>query len=79
MNASVHFALQRRPIAELTEQAEEFARNERWVDAKRLTIASAQRLAKAIDDTYDQNRYKDIPRLAGRTIQDWITKASSRK
>lgn len=69
----------RKKRAELAEQAEEFARNERWVDAKRLTIASAQRLAKAIDDTYDQNRYKDIPRLAGRTIQDWITKASSRK
>lgn len=69
----------RKKRAELAEQAEEFVRREHWVEAKRLTIASAQRLAKAIDDTYDQTRYKDVPRLAGRTIQDWLTKTSSRK
>jgi hypothetical protein len=69
----------RKKRAELVEQAEEFVRKENWPDAKRLTIASAQRLAKAIDDTYDNERYKNVPRLAGRTIQEWITKASMRK
>ena len=69
----------RKKRAELATQAEEFVSREHWADAKRLTIASAQRLAKAIDDTYDQARYKDVPRLAGRTIQDWLMKASPRR
>lgn len=69
----------RKKRAELSAQADEFASKEHWANAKRLTVASAQRLAKAIDDTYDDERYKNVPRLAGRSIQEWLTKASPRK
>lgn len=69
----------RKKREDLVTDSEDFVRREHWASAKRLTIASAQRLAKAIDDTYDNERYKNVPRLAGRTIQDWLTKASARK
>ncbi|KAL1608229.1 hypothetical protein SLS60_003168 [Paraconiothyrium brasiliense] len=69
----------RKKRAELIDQSEEFVRQEHWAEAKRLTIRSAERLAKAIDDTYDNERYKSVPRLAGRTIREWLTKASARK
>ncbi|KAJ4353827.1 uncharacterized protein N0V89_005557 [Didymosphaeria variabile] len=69
----------RKKRAELADQSEEFVRREHWAEAKRLTIRSAERLAKAIDETYDNERYKNVPRLAGRTIQEWLTKASARK
>lgn len=68
----------RKRRAELANNADEFASKENWANAKRLLIASAQRLAKAIDDTYDNERYKNIPRLAGQSIQEWLNKASPR-
>ncbi|KAF1971836.1 SET domain-containing protein [Bimuria novae-zelandiae CBS 107.79] len=69
----------RKKRAELATQAEEFVSSEHWANAKRLKIASAQRLATAIDATYDDERYKDIPRLAARPIQEWLTKASAKR
>ncbi|KAJ4303016.1 hypothetical protein N0V90_001907 [Kalmusia sp. IMI 367209] len=68
----------RKKRVELANDADEFVSREHWANAKRLTIAKAQRLAKAIDDTYDKQRYQSVPRLATRSIQDWLTKASPR-
>ncbi|KAK7190032.1 TPR domain protein [Paraphaeosphaeria sporulosa] len=69
----------RKKRAELVQQSVDFVKHENWPDANRLKIASAQRLAKAIDDTYNNERYKGVPRLAGRIIQEWLMKASPRK
>lgn len=69
----------RKKRTELSAQADQFANMENWANAKRLTVASAQRLAKAIDDTYDNERYKDVPRLAGRSLQEWLAKANPRR
>ena len=63
----------------LAEEANSFVEREHWANAKRLTIVKANRLARAIDETYDDERYKDVPRVAGRLIQEWLIKASPRK
>ena len=65
---------------EMAEEADAFVRSEHWANAKRLTVMKAQRLAKAIDATYDDEKYnKDIPRLATRRIQEWLALASPRR
>jgi tetratricopeptide (TPR) repeat protein len=69
----------RKKRRELANEADTFVERENWANAKRLTIAKAQRLARAIDDTYDGERYKDVPRVAVRGIQEWLTKASPRR
>ena len=64
----------------LAEEADAFVRSEHWANPKRLTVAKAQRLAKAIDGTYDDKRYsKDLPRLAARRIQEWLALANPRR
>ncbi|EON63747.1 hypothetical protein W97_02975 [Coniosporium apollinis CBS 100218] len=63
---------------ELANEVDVFVQREYWANAKRLTIAKARRLARAIDDMYDSERYKDVPRVAVRRIQEWLTKASPR-
>ncbi|KAK4149167.1 SET domain-containing protein [Chaetomidium leptoderma] len=44
---------------------------------KRLAIVKARSLAKAIDETYDEERYKGLPRLASRGIRQWLAKATA--
>lgn len=68
----------RKKRRELAREADAFVEMEHWANAKRLTIAKAQRLARAIDDTYDSKRYKGLPRVAAQRIQEWLVKASSR-
>ena len=69
----------RKKRQELASEADAFVEREYWANAKRLTIAKAQRLARAIDGTYDGERYEDVPRVAVRRIQEWLTKASPRR
>ncbi|KAK3942908.1 hypothetical protein QBC46DRAFT_379061 [Diplogelasinospora grovesii] len=70
----------RKKRRDLATEADEFVEREHWSGAKRITIVKAQRLAKAIEETYDAKRYKEgVPRLATRTIQEWLAKASPRK
>lgn len=69
----------RKKRLELANEAEAFVRRENWMNVKRLTIAKAQRLEKAINDTYNSERYKDVPRIAAQSIQQWLTKASPRR
>ncbi|KAF1846104.1 SET domain-containing protein [Cucurbitaria berberidis CBS 394.84] len=64
---------------ELVGEADAFVEKTPWAGAKRLTIRKAQRLAQSIDETYDGERYKDLPRTAGGRIQEWLAKASPRK
>jgi tetratricopeptide (TPR) repeat protein len=69
----------RRKREELRGEADAFVAREHWAGAKRLVIAKAQRLAKGIDETYDAERYKGLPRLAGGNLRDWLAKATPRR
>ncbi|KAF2811344.1 tetratricopeptide [Mytilinidion resinicola] len=60
---------------ELEGEADAFIEREHWAKAKRVVIAKAQRLAKAIDETYDGERYKGVPRVASLRILEWLEKA----
>ncbi|KAH7066136.1 hypothetical protein BKA63DRAFT_523831 [Paraphoma chrysanthemicola] len=64
---------------ELRGEADAFVAREHWANAKRLTIVKAQRIAKGLDDTYNGDRYKDLPRMAGSSIREWLSKATPRR
>ncbi|KUJ15993.1 SET domain-containing protein, partial [Mollisia scopiformis] len=49
------------------------------VGAKTLSIVKARRLVKLINDTYDVERYKGLPRLALSRIQKWLNEASNNR
>jgi hypothetical protein len=69
----------RRKREELRGEADAFLAREHWANAKRLTIVKAQKIAKGIEETYDADRYKDLPKTAGSGIQDWLAKAVPRR
>ncbi|KAF2865620.1 hypothetical protein BDV95DRAFT_599596 [Massariosphaeria phaeospora] len=64
---------------ELASEADAFVETEHWANAKRLTIMRAQRLKRAIDGTYDAERFESVPRLAAQAIEGWLAKASPRR
>ncbi|KAH7355715.1 hypothetical protein BKA66DRAFT_271539 [Pyrenochaeta sp. MPI-SDFR-AT-0127] len=63
---------------ELRGEADAFIERTPWAGAKRLAIRKAQRLAQAIDETYDEQRYSGLPRTGGQNIRTWLSKASPR-
>lgn len=63
---------------ELAGEADAFVEKTAWAGAKRLAIRKAQRLAQSIDETYDADRYKDLPRRHSENIRAWLRKASPR-
>ncbi len=65
----------RRQRQKLASDSDALVRNEHWANAKRLVISRAQRLSKAINDTYDSDRYDGLPRMAARRIEEWLAKA----
>ncbi|KAL9619784.1 MAG: hypothetical protein Q9160_005620 [Pyrenula sp. 1 TL-2023] len=69
----------RKKRRELAGEADAFVGREHPVNAKRLAIAKAQRLARSINETYDEKRYKGLPRTAPREIQHWLDQASPRR
>lgn len=69
----------RRKREELRGEADAFVAREHWANAKRLTIVKAQRIAKGIEETYNADRYKDLPKTAGSSMQDWLAKATPRR
>ncbi|KAL2021672.1 hypothetical protein VTK56DRAFT_6764 [Thermocarpiscus australiensis] len=69
----------RKKRLELANEADAFVAREHWAGAKRLAVAKAQRLARAVDDTYDGERYKGLPRLATRRIREWLASAAPRR
>ncbi|KAF1362284.1 SET domain-containing protein [Lizonia empirigonia] len=68
----------RRKRRELMGEADAFIEGTPWAGAKRLAIRKAQRLAQSIDATYDEQRYKNLPRNHGEGIRAWLSKASPR-
>ncbi|KAI1647411.1 SET domain-containing protein [Daldinia loculata] len=69
----------RKKRRDLTDDADQFVTTEHYLDAKRLTISKAKRLVKAIEDTYDENKYKDLPRFASQRIKEWLALASQKR
>lgn len=57
---------------ELTKEANEFAQNNTAHGARIIALTKAKRLRKALDDTYDEKRFKDLPRLATSVIDHWL-------
>lgn len=64
---------------ELRGEADAFVAREHWANAKRLTIVKAQRIAKGIEETYNGDQYKELPKTAGKSIQEWLGKATPRR
>lgn len=64
---------------ELAEEADAFVGREHWAGAKRVAVARAKRLARDIEGTYDGERYEGLPRLAARTILEWLALAGQRR
>jgi len=69
----------RKKRQQLKEEVDVFLDQEHWSHAKRLTIVKAQRLVRAIEETYDGKRYEGLPRVATIGIREWITKANPRR
>jgi hypothetical protein len=44
----------------------------------RLAVVKAKRLAKEIEGTFDEERYRGLPRIALMRIQKWIVEAGKR-
>ncbi|KAL2165654.1 hypothetical protein VTG60DRAFT_4058 [Thermothelomyces hinnuleus] len=62
--------------SKLAKEADEFLKTVGTLASKRLAIAKARRLVAAIDETYDDKKYRDLPRLANRLLQQWLTAAN---
>jgi len=56
----------------LMDEANAFMEKERPFGAKRLMVAKAKKIGKAIEETYDGERYKGLPKVAGLKIQSWL-------
>ncbi|TVY31712.1 SET and MYND domain-containing protein [Lachnellula subtilissima] len=67
----------RKKRQQLENEASAFVERNDVIGAKRVSIVKARRLARAIDDTYNEG-YKDLPRSARQGIQDWLAEATSR-
>ncbi|KAI2609504.1 SET domain-containing protein [Hypoxylon fragiforme] len=61
----------------LVDEVNDFVLREHWTNAKRLTISRARRLVKAIEDTYDEEKYKGLPRMATLRIKEWLDLATA--
>ncbi|KAJ0163839.1 hypothetical protein CTA2_2277 [Colletotrichum tanaceti] len=69
----------RRRRRALADEADDFVSTTHWTGAKRIAIARAQRLARDIDATYDDNKYDGVPRLASARVREWLAKATPLK
>ncbi|KAK4244352.1 hypothetical protein C7999DRAFT_17383 [Corynascus novoguineensis] len=65
--------------AKLVREGDEFLKSAGSSTNKRLAIVKAKRLLAAIDETYDEKKYRGLPRLATRRLQQWLTAASARR
>ncbi|KAL2194430.1 hypothetical protein P885DRAFT_42685 [Corynascus similis CBS 632.67] len=65
--------------AKLVKEGDEFLKSAGSSTNKRLAIVKAKRLLAAIDETYDEKKYRGLPRLATRRLQQWLTAASARR
>ncbi|XDG02703.1 hypothetical protein ABKA04_002318 [Annulohypoxylon sp. FPYF3050] len=64
---------------ELTIEADRLIAREHWAHAKKLAVARAKRIMQAIEDTYQEEKYRGLPHLATRRIQEWVDLAGARR
>ena len=69
----------RKKRRELAGEADAFVAKEPTGNTKRLVVAKGQRLAKAIEETYDQKKYEGLPRVAANRIREWLSHATPRR
>ncbi|KAK4982636.1 hypothetical protein LTR66_009173 [Elasticomyces elasticus] len=60
---------------ELEEQAQALLERAHPARLKRLTVVKARRLANSISETYDEERYKNLPQTALESIQQYLAAA----
>jgi len=65
----------RKKRRELESEANVFIDSNAAVGAKRLSIVKARRLSRSINNTYDDETYKGLPRTALVRIQKWLAEA----
>jgi hypothetical protein len=68
----------RKKRRELESEVNALVERDEAVTAKRLSVVKARRLVKSINDTYDNERYNGLPRMALSRVQKWLTEATSR-
>ncbi|KAM3437746.1 hypothetical protein MY4824_003580 [Beauveria thailandica] len=56
----------------LMKEAEEFAQSNNPNGARIVALTKAKRLRKALEETYDGKRFKGLPRLATKVIDQWL-------
>lgn len=56
----------------LEKEADGFAQNNNPNGARIIATTKAKRLLAALNETYDEKRFKDLPRLATRVIEHWL-------
>ncbi|KAF2122993.1 hypothetical protein BDV96DRAFT_481710 [Lophiotrema nucula] len=69
----------RKKRSQLVSEADQMVQKTHWADAKRVAIARAQRLAKAIEDTYTGEYWEGVPRAEAQGIREWLSRASPRR
>jgi hypothetical protein len=68
----------RKKRRELEREADTLVERDVAVGGQRLSIVKARRLARSISDTYDEERYNGLPRMALLKIQTWLAEATTR-
>jgi tetratricopeptide (TPR) repeat protein len=63
---------------ELEGEASVLVEREEARGAKRLVVLKARRIKRGIEDTYDDERYNGLPRMALMRIQKWLDEATAR-
>jgi hypothetical protein len=68
----------RKQRLELQNEANALIQGENPSQASRLTINRAKRLQQALKDTYNEKRYKGLPRRAPNGLEQWLKTALAR-
>lgn len=63
-------------VGEVDAFLEREGRNGKYVS--RLAIAKGKRLARAIEETYDEARYAGLPKVAAKGIEEWLASAKTK-
>jgi tetratricopeptide (TPR) repeat protein len=68
----------RKRRADIAAKVDAFAQRENAKGANRILVNMAKKLRQSLSETYDEKRYKDLPRPALEAIDQWLKAAPSR-
>ncbi|KAK3291039.1 uncharacterized protein B0H64DRAFT_331376 [Chaetomium fimeti] len=60
----------------LTKEADLFLKSAGSSANKKMATTRARRLVKALDETYDEKKYRGLPRLAKRGVEQWLSSST---